>query len=294
MAASLPRLVRISCAQVAPIIADPAANRALATVAIQKALAASAQIILLPELMTTGYHLRTQEAEVLAESAGGPSLTAWAEALAGSEAIVVGGFCERGNNGRIFNSAGMISAQGVMAVYRKTHLWGEEPLLFAPGSEPPPVIQTKWGPIGMAICYDLFFPELTRGLALEGAHLLALPTNSPWPCPREEGSMGPQDGIGHTVARAAAYLNRVFVAVCDRHGDERGNAWASRSSIIGPEGGFLAGPVGYADALLVADCDLDDARCKQWDGTTNDALGDRRPELYRSVVVQHPHSERRR
>jgi len=242
-------------------------------------------VIVLPELMTTGYHLEPAEAAALAEDPEGPSVTTWIAALAESDAIVIGGFCERGFDGRIYNSAAIVASDGLMALYRKTHLWGDEHRLFTPGTEPPPVVNTRWGSVGIAICYDLFFPELIRGLALEGAHLLAVPTNSPWEGPRAAGSVAPADGIGHIVARAAAYLNRVYIAVCDRSGDERGRAWSSRSSVIGPEGEFLAGPVGYAEELLLADCDLRAAQRKQWDGTTNDAFADRRPELYGNVLA---------
>ncbi len=242
-------------------------------------------MIVLPELATTGYHLEPSEAADLAEDAAGASITAWIEALAGSAAVVVGGFCERGPDGNIYNSAAMVSSDGLVSIYRKTHLWDQEYRLFRAGTEAAPVIRTRWGPVGMAICYDLFFPELTRGLALGGAWLLAVPTNSPSSGGRAPGSRAPAAGIGHTVARAAAYLNRMYVAVCDRHGDERGHAWTARSSIIGPEGDFLAGPVGYEEKLLFADCDLAAAERKQWDGTSNDALADRRPELYASVVT---------
>src|SRR5918996_48278 len=178
MATSSREPVRVVCAQVAPVVADPAANRTLARRVIREAVDAGAQVIILPELMTTGYHLDKAEAVELAELPEGASVTTWMEALAGSEAVVVGGFCEDGRDGLIYNSAAMVSARGRLGVYRKTHLWDREPRLFAAGSVRPPVIETRWGPIGMAICYDLIFPELTRGLALQGAHLLAVPTNS--------------------------------------------------------------------------------------------------------------------
>jgi predicted amidohydrolase len=280
--------IRVACAQVAPAIADPHTNRHIAAGAIQAALASGAQVIVLPELMTTGYHMTPAEASVHAEGPGGSSVSSWTAALAGSDAIVIGGFCELGADGQTYNSAAMVDTDGLIAVYRKTHLWGQEHRLFTPGSAPPPVVRTMWGPIGIAICYDLFFPELTRGLALDGAHLLAVPTNSPWDGPRASHSVGPSNGIGHVVARAAAYLNRVYVAVCDRSGEERGNAWRSRSSVIDPEGEFLAGPVAYAEQLLLADCNLPDAERKQWDGTTNNAFADRRPELYGSVISVRP------
>lgn len=285
MGTSSTSLTRVACAQLAPVIADPAANRRLANRAIREAVRSGAQVVILPELMTTGYHLEPSEAADLAEDAAGAGVTAWIEALAGSTAIVVGGFCERGSDGTIYNSAAMVSSDGLMAVYRKTHLWDQEHRLFTPGSEAPPVVDTRWGPVGMAICYDLFFPEITRAMALGGARLLVFPTNSPSGGSRAPGSVAPSDGIGHTVARAAAYLNRTYVAVCDRHGNERGRAWTARSSIIGPEGEFLAGPVGYDKELLLADCDLAVAERKRWDGTSNDAFADRRPELYTGVVA---------
>ncbi|MDV6286477.1 nitrilase-related carbon-nitrogen hydrolase [Rhodococcus jostii] len=276
---------RVACAQLSPVVADPEANRGLADRAIRQALVSGAQVIILPELATTGYHLEPSEAADLAEDVQGASITAWVEALRGSTAVVVGGFCERGSDGNIYNSAAMVSSDGVMSVYRKTHLWDQEHRLFVSGAATPPVVDTPWGPVGIAVCYDLFFPEVTRGLALGGARLLAVPTNSPSSKSRMPGSIAPADGIGHTVARSAAYLNRVYVAVCDRHGDERGHAWTARSSIIGPEGEFLAGPVAYNEELLLADCDLADAERKQWDGTTNDAFADRRPELYHEVIT---------
>lgn len=182
----------------------------------------------------------------------------------------------------------MVSADGVSAVYRKAHLWAKEPELFSEGSQFPPVVATRWGRIAIGICYDLFFPEVTRGVAISGAQLLVLPTASPWDGPRPEGSELPVDSIGHIVARTAAYLNRMYVAVCDRHGDERGNGWNSRSSVIGPEGQFLAGPAPYERQLLFADCDLTEADRKVWDGTDNDAMADRRPELYGHIVEPAP------
>jgi len=276
--------VKVACAQVAPVVADPDANRRMAARVIRSALAAGANMIVLPELMSTGYHLDAAEASMLAEPVDGPTLRSWRDALQGSDAVVIGGFCEAGNNGVVHNSAALVDAAGVVATYRKTHLWADEHLLFEPGDQPPPVVETRWGSVGIAICYDLFFPELTRTLALGGAQLLAIPTNSPWGGPRVAADPAAHDGIGHAVARSAAYLNRVFVAVADRHGDERGASWTARSSIIGPEGDFLAGPVGYDEGLLLADCRLADADVKQWEGTTNDAFRDRRPELYDAVI----------
>lgn len=271
---------RVVCAQVAPEIGDPGRNREIATEAIKQAREAGGQIIVLPELMTSGYFLEPGEARDAAELPTGASVSAWMRALAGSDAIVIGGFCELGEGGQIHNSAAVVNADGVMAVYRKAHLWDAEPALFTPGVSPAVVVETRWGRVGIAVCYDLFFPEVLRSLAVQGACLLAVPTNSAAATSKAEGSAPDREAIGHAVARSGAYLNRVYIAVCDRYGDERGHSWNSRSSIIDLEGQFLAGPVPYERTLLVADCNLSMALNKQWDGTRNDALGDRRPELY--------------
>lgn len=92
-----------------------------------------------------------------------------------------------GDDGSLYNSAAVVGPDGLLAVYRKTHLWDREKLWFTPGSEPPPVVETPFGRIGVAVCYDLDFPELTRGLALAGADLIALPANlSLFPRPEGE------------------------------------------------------------------------------------------------------------
>ncbi len=272
--------VTVAVAQIAPVVAEPVANQDLAARAIREALAADAGIIVLPELASTGYDLTADEARDLAESPVGPSVASWSAALGASDALVVGGFCERGMDGEIYNSAAAVDRSGIVAVYRKTHLWGAEGTIFRPGEQPPPIIRTRWGPIGVAICYDLFFPEVIRRLALEGALLVAVPTNSPADDLKERGAPATPDGIGHIVARSAAYVSRVFIAVSDRCGDERGTSWTARSSVVGPEGEFLAGPVDYENVVITADCDLGRAASKVWDGTTNDAFLDRRPDLY--------------
>ena len=79
---------------------------------------------------------------------------------------MIGGFAEAGPDGEHYNSAAVVDADGVVVVYRKTHLWDREKLWFRPGEQLPPVIDTAHGRIGVAICYDLEFPELMRHLAV--------------------------------------------------------------------------------------------------------------------------------
>ena len=179
------------------------------------------------------------------------------------------------------NSAAIVDERGVLVVYRKTHLWDREQLIFAAGTEPPPVVETAAGAIGVAICYDAFFPEVMRSLALGGAELIAVPMNSPLSGRRLEPL-----AIEIVLASAAAHVNRVFVAQADRAGRERGIDWAQASVIADPDGALLTDPRSGAD-LLLAGCELAAARDKSL-GERNDVLADRRPELYAGLVNPNP------
>ena len=189
--------------------------------------------------------------------------------------MIVGGFCELGADGRVYNSAALVDASGLRAVYRKAHLWDKEKLVFTPGDAPPPVVDTEVGRVAVMICYDLEFPEWVRLAALDGADLIAAPVN--WPAVSWPAGERPAEVI---KAQAAAATNGVFVAVADRCRAERGVSWISGSVIAGPDGYPLAGPV-LADraTVLTAACDLPRARDKSLSGD-NDLLADRRPELY--------------
>lgn len=268
--------VRVACQQIAPTVGDPAGNGRLTRQAVAEAVAAGARLVLLPELSTSGYVFESvDEARACAEPANGPALQGWAEEAARGDAVVVGGFCELGEDGRLFNSAAVVDSTGVVAVYRKIHLWDREQLFFAAGSEPAPVVATRVGRVGVCICYDLNFPEVARGLALAGADIVAVPTN--WPrFPRPEG----ERPIEVAMAMATAHLSHVFLAACDRCGPERGVEWTGGSVVCDEWGWLLAGPVeGYGRGLLLADCDLERARDKAWN-ERNDVFRDRRPELY--------------
>jgi predicted amidohydrolase len=274
--------VRIGCCQFAPDVDNPEGGAALAIAALASAIDGGAQIVLLPELAVSGYAFRSeQEARLVAEPADGALLEGWARQAARGDALVVGGFCELADDGRVFNSAALVDGSGVLAVYRKLHLWDREQLWFARGEQPAPVVETRYGRIGLAVCYDIEFPELTRGLALAGAELIALPTN--WPCaPLPAGETRP---ILHSLALSTAYLSGVFVAVCDRGGSERGLAFQGGSVIASPAGVVLAAAAaGAGSETIVADCELGAARDKRT-GPNNDAFADRRPQHYLSALA---------
>jgi predicted amidohydrolase len=268
--------VRVAVHQLAPAIGDLVGNRARTLAAIDAAAGAGARVVVLPELVASGYAFRDgDEARTLAEPADGPTLAGWAERAAAHDLVVVGGFAEDGGDGRFYNSAALIDASGVRAVYRKAHLWDRESLVFTPGDDPPAVIDTPHGRIGVMVCYDLDFPEWVRLAALAGAELLCVPSN--WPREPRPAGERPMELMR---AMVAASTNRIAIAVCDRCGTERGVTWVAGSAIAGPDGWLLAGPPEHpAPVLLTADVDLAACRDKAV-SPRNDALADRRPALY--------------
>lgn len=271
------RPTRVACAQLAPTVGDLEGNRARALEAIASALAEDADIVVLPELASSGYVFESAaEARALAEPADGATIRGWIRAARKRDSVVVGGFCELGPGGELFNAAAAVDGNRILAVYRKLHLWDRERLVFTPGDAPAPVVRTRFGSIGIAICYDAVFPELTRSLSLAGAELLAVPTNSP-ALDEPHGTL-PLEVVN---AMATAYVNRVFVAVADRCGRERGIEWVGGSVVADCTGELVAGPAGPAGpALLLADIELERARDKRW-GERNDVFADRRPGLDR-------------
>ncbi|HLY48212.1 MAG TPA: nitrilase-related carbon-nitrogen hydrolase [Solirubrobacteraceae bacterium] len=274
--------VRVACCQLATDVEDPAASAARTRAAIAEAIDAGAAIVVVPELSNSGYIFRSEdEARAAAIRPDDPLLQDWAAEAARGDAMVIGGFCELGADGQLYNSSALVDGEGVQAIYRKIHLWDEEERWFKPGPISPPVVETRYGRIGLAICYDIEFPELMRGLALQGADLIALPAN--WPR-----DVNPPDGrpILHSLPAVTGYLNKVFVAVCDRCGTERGVEFQGGSVIAGPAGAHRAGPVeDRGEAILYAELDLETARDKR-SSERNDAFADRRPDRYAHILLE--------
>lgn len=271
---------RVACCQTGPRIGEPDANRAAGLAAAQAAAASGAAIVVLPELSASGYVFRdVAEARALAEPVDGPTAAGWA-ALARRHGItIVGGICELGADRLLHNTALVVDAGGVRAAYRKAHLWDAEKLVFAPGEDPPPVIETAGTSLAVMVCYDLDFPEWVRLPALAGARLLCVPAN--WPAAPRPAGERPMEVVR---AQAAAAINRIFVAVCDRTGAERGVDWVGGSVIIDPDGWPLAGPLtSDHESTIAADCELASAADKRI-SARNDVLTDRRPALYADVT----------
>lgn len=274
----------VAAAQFGPVIGDVDGNRNAAAQAVRQAAEQGARLVVLPELCDSGYVFTgPDEARGLAtRAAASPTLRQWRDLAAAHGCAVAGGFCELGDDGLLYNSAALVDSSGTRAVYRKTHLWDREKLIFTPGAAAPPVTGLPSGRVAVMVCYDLEFPEWARRAALDGADLIAAPVNwprgpaAPWP---------PGERPAEVVkAQADASVNGVYMVVTDRCRAERGVDWIGGTMIVGPDGYPVAGPV-LADrpAVLVADCDLPGTRDKRIN-EHNDLLADRRPELYRAAT----------
>ena len=256
-------------------IDDPDGNRRRVVAAVDDAVARGARLVVLPELVTSGYVFADlAEAREKSEPVDGPTVTLLTELSARHGIVLVAGFCERADGERPFNSLVVLDAGRLLALYRKTHLWGTEKAVFALGEERAPVVETSVGVVAAMICYDLEFPEMVRDVALRGAQIVVAPSN--WPT----NSPPPGERAPEVVkAQAGAAVNRVFVVVTDRVGTERGVEWIGGSVICDVEGYPVAGPAQGEETTLLAELDLGRALAKEV-GPYNHAFTDRRPDLY--------------
>ena len=270
--------VRIACLQMEPRVGEKDRNLARGLEMIGEAADAGASLVVLPELCSSGYVFNTrEEARILAEEIpDGPSCRAWADAAARHELHIVAGIAEL--EGRaLYNSAVVASPRGVIGTYRKNHLWAAENLFFEPGNLGVPVFHTDIGRIAVAVCYDLWFPEVFRLAAIQGADILCVPTN--WvPMPDQPAGLPKMSNI---LAMGGAHSNSMFLAAADRVGIERGQRFIGNSLIVSYTGWPIAGPASDdREEMLIADVNLSDARRKRNWNDFNQVLRDRRTDLY--------------
>lgn len=238
--------------------ADAARNldRGLALAA--EGFTGGADIVVLPELSVPGY---STDAAVLAkagEPLDGPTVQAWQRAAAGGGGYIAGGLCERDGD-RLFNTAVIVSADGVIAHYRKAHLFSAEKNVFAPGDTGFGVVRTGHAAFGLCICYDLRFVEVLRILALAGAELVLAP--SAWVRGFDRGGFAGRSLPGQVAGvLVQANLNQVFVAAASFAGPgPAGLEFLGCSVAAGPYGDPLAGPAPpdtECVALVTVDLDL--------------------------------------
>ena len=274
--------VKVACLQTHPRVGDKASNVTASLASIERAAALGARLIVLPELANSGYVFATRaEAFALAEEVpDGPTCQAWMAVAARLDVTLVAGIAERQGDA-LYNAAVVIGPTGYIGTFRKVHLWNAENLFFEPGNLGFPVFKTPIGRIGVAICYDIWFPETFRLQALKGADIVCVPTN--WvPIP---GQAPGREAMATVLAMAAAHSNSIFIACADRVGTERGQPFEGQSVIVGCTGWPVAGPASRDDEeIVLAEVDLGNARrLRNWNAF-NQVLRDRRTDVYDEML----------
>lgn len=268
---------------------DPVANAEMTAARIDEAVASGADLVILPELVSTSYDPSDPRLAEYAESVDemGPCLRAWTSAARRHGVGVVAGFAER-RGSRMFNSAAVIDATGtVIEVYRKLHLFGAEHGVFTPGDRGLPVVEIHGARIGVLVCYDLRFPETVRIYALRGVELIAVPTAWTAGFDRStppEGRIGQVDG-----ALVQSNLNQVFLACADQVGQTASHRFLGRSIVTDPYGQAVAGPLSATEeGLIVAVLDLAEVAEARHRGAGIDPMANRRTDVYAADLGYRP------
>ena len=263
-------MIKAGFYQSSPVFGNKKDNLQKAAVLIKNA---DVDLIVLPEFFASGYQFASQDEVVeLSEVVPDGETTNLLSDISKEKGIyIVAGLPEKSGN-KYYNSAVFTGPEGFIGLYRKTHLFFEEKLFFHPGDTGFRVWDTKIGIIGIMVCFDWFFPESMRTLALMGAEVVAHPSNLVLPyCP-------------HAMP-FRCLENRLYAVTANRIGTEsRKNDQSLRfigmSQIVSPSGEIILRASEDKEELLIAELDPHAAQNKSIN-PYNDLFKDRRPELYR-------------
>jgi len=263
-------LMRVGYYQNNPEFGDVAGNLDRIAAKLDEA---EADLLVLPELCVSGYQFASQEeVQRLAEPVpDGPTTKRLLDLAKKKRLVIVAGLPERAGS-VCYNSAIAVGPQGFIGCYRKTHLFFEETLFFTPGDSGFHVWDIGQAKIGVMICFDWYYPEAARTLALKGADVLCHPSNLVLPnCP---------DSMP-----VRCLENRVFAITCNRTGSEaRGGkdrlTYIGNSEVVTPQGVILHRAPRDQEELCIVEIDPAEARNKSVT-KYNDLLRDRREALYK-------------
>ncbi|HBP86940.1 MAG TPA: acyltransferase [Nitrospiraceae bacterium] len=229
-------------------------------------------LLVFPELALSGYQFlsRDEVCDLAEDIPSGPSIKSLEEAVRGRDLHVVVGLAERDHD-RVYNSAVLIGPKGYIGSYRKTHLFFEETLWFASGDTGFLVWDIGRAKVGLLVCFDWFFPEAARTLAIKGADILCHPSNLVLPyCPDAMVTRCLENGVFAITA------NRVGR---EQRGDKPALPFIGMSEIVNPNGRILCRSSQKDEELRLCEMDIAEARDKRIN-PYNDLFKDRRPEWY--------------
>ena len=244
-----------------------------ASVRGRSASGGKADLLVLPELFSTGYLFESEEelkrsAEFIPE---GPTFLKMADLAAQESVNLVFGMAERDGE-KFFNSSVLVTPGGDFQVYRKLHLFDREKLWFSPGDRELQIFDIGSSRVGMMICFDWIFPEVARILALKGAEIICHPSNLIIP------------GYCQNAMITRSVENGVFAITANRTGSEEKKevklSFTGNSQIVDPKGNILAKADGCQEGVWTVDIDPGLARDKKFT-PNNHLFEDRRPEFYR-------------
>ena len=281
-------LVQMSCSQ------DPAANMQKAVRGIREAAGRGAQIICLQELFRSQYFCQTEDHDFfrLAEAIPGPSTDLLGKLAAELGVVIVASLFEKRAEGLYHNTAAVIDADGrMLGKYRKMHIPDDpqyyEKFYFTPGDLGFRTWNTRFGRIGVLICWDQWYPEAARLTAMSGAEILFYPTAIGWLPAEKEEHGAQQQAAWETIQRSHAIANGVFVCAVNRVGHEAGPAgglefWGG--SFVSDPGGRLIAKAGGGEEVLTATLDLGkvDSSRTHWP-----FLRDRRIDAYADITKRY-------
>jgi len=245
------REVTIALAQTAPVLNDNEENlRRMASVIGRICSEQPTDLIVFPELAVSGYECGLNFTR-LAERVPGHAVSFLADKASEHNVHIAFGMPVKEKvESILYNAVVLIGNDGeLLGDYRKVHLRGEERLAFRAGYRMP-VFETEFGPLGLMVGWDLAFPEVARSLTLDGAEIIAV-------CGAWEQSQV-DEWRAYAVARACE--NAVFVAACNRVGDEPSYSFCGESMLVGPRGHVHTALEEAVEGYAVATIDLDEVR----------------------------------
>lgn len=267
--------MRLALAQMRSEANNKQRNVDVAVESVARAAAGRADIVVLPEFFNVEYFAQYRDYKYLdyAEPLAGPSLSRVSETAAKHRIWVVATILEERQPGFYYDTAVLFDREGrPRGEYRKTHpaaVYSLEKIYFRFGSKFP-VFNVEGWPVGIMICYDTFFPEVARTLALKGAELLVAPFAAP------------KHPIWREMLVMRAFENGCYVAACNKVGHEGEWTFSGESMVTGPNGEVLAVASSDQDDLIFTDIDRDEVRTWR---RRYPMFRDRRPDLYGAVVA---------
>lgn len=250
--------------------AEPAANRKKTLALAERAAQQGAQIICTQELFTSHYFCQSEDYEnfKLAETIPGPSTAAFQKLAKKYKVVIVASLFEKRTAGLYHNTAAIIDADGtLLGTYRKMHIPDDplyyEKFYFTPGDLGFRTWQTRYGKIGVLICWDQWYPEGARLTALQGAQILFYPTAIGWHPAEKKANGAKQHGAWELIQRSHAVANGCYVAAVNRIGHEvlksvggDGIEFWGQSFVAGTSGEIISKASVNTEEILITPVDL--------------------------------------